>query len=182
IAQDWKDDPDTLPWLKDRVQLDDHWQVRSAAVRAIAQDWKDDPDTLPMLKDRVLQDDYGIVRSAAVEAIAQGWKDDPDTLPMLKDRVLQDDAWQVRRAAAAAIAQGWKDDPEVIQLLLQVAMQDPFKRESRFQDNPRLTALEALLRQAPTAPNIMELLRDRAEHDGDEQLRDWAQERLGSAI
>ncbi|MBF2089479.1 MAG: HEAT repeat domain-containing protein [Synechococcales cyanobacterium K32_A2020_035] len=126
-------------------------------------------------------DDNEYVRCAAVTAIAQTYKDDPDTLRLLKDRVQNDDDGYVRRVAVKAIAQGWKDNPEVIQLLLQVAMQDPFEREDSWQDNPRQAALEALLRQAPTDPNIMELLRDRAEHDGDEQLRDWAKERLSRA-
>lgn len=39
-------------------------------------------------------------------------------------------------------------------------------------------ALQALLRQAPTDPQIIELLRDRAKNDNDEQLRKWAEKKL----
>ncbi len=77
-----------------------------------------------------------------------------------------------------AIAEGWKKDPDIIQLLLQIAVQDPFNREKEQQDNPRQISLQALLSQAPTDPRVIELLRDRAENDGDETLRDWAKKKL----
>jgi HEAT repeat protein len=57
LAQGFKDDPDTLPWLKARAQSDENWAVRRAAVQALAQGFKDDPDTLPILKARAQSDD-----------------------------------------------------------------------------------------------------------------------------
>ena len=54
MACGWKDDPDTLPWLKDRAARDG-W-VRRVAVRELARGWKDDPDTLPLLEDRAAHD------------------------------------------------------------------------------------------------------------------------------
>jgi HEAT repeat protein len=178
LVEGWKENPDILPILKDLIQQAVNPNVRSTAVKAIARGWKDDPDTLPILKDRVQNDDNGDVRSAAVWVIAQGWKDDPDTLPWLKDRVQQDDNGDVRSAALRAIVKDWKDNPDVIQLLFQVAIRDPFERKAKWQDNPRKTALEKLLRQAHTDPQIIELLRDRSENDNDEQLREWAKTQL----
>ncbi|WP_143473176.1 HEAT repeat domain-containing protein, partial [Limnothrix sp. PR1529] len=46
ISEYWKDDPDTLPLLKERVCDDLHEDVRQEAVRAISQYWNDDPETL----------------------------------------------------------------------------------------------------------------------------------------
>jgi hypothetical protein len=39
-------------------------------------------------------------------------------------------------------------------------------------------ALEALLTHYPNHPKTLELLRDRAGNDPDEQLREWAKEQL----
>ncbi|NJR25066.1 MAG: NACHT domain-containing protein, partial [Richelia sp. CSU_2_1] len=82
VAITWKDDPETLPLLKQLAQYDDNSDVRCTAVQQIARGWKDDPETLPMLKERVRSDDNWPVRRAAVEEIARGWKDDPETLPI----------------------------------------------------------------------------------------------------
>ncbi|NET34922.1 MAG: NACHT domain-containing protein, partial [Cyanothece sp. SIO1E1] len=47
LAKHWKEDPDTLPMLKERAQSDDSGAVRRAAVQELARGWKEDPDTLP---------------------------------------------------------------------------------------------------------------------------------------
>jgi hypothetical protein len=46
----WKEDPDTLPWLKQRASSDEDRDVRWAAMQELAPGWKEDPDTLPILK------------------------------------------------------------------------------------------------------------------------------------
>ena len=51
LARGWKDDPHTLPWLKDRTRADADNNVRMVAVQELARGWKDDPETLPWLKD-----------------------------------------------------------------------------------------------------------------------------------
>ncbi|HEY9650829.1 MAG TPA: NACHT domain-containing protein, partial [Coleofasciculaceae cyanobacterium] len=40
VATTWKDDPDTLPLLKQRATTDDHEDVRGAAVQELARGWK----------------------------------------------------------------------------------------------------------------------------------------------
>ncbi|MGB7443406.1 MAG: NACHT domain-containing protein, partial [Coleofasciculaceae cyanobacterium] len=47
IATTWHDDPDTLPWLRQKVHSDEDGWVRTTAVREIARGWRDEPDTLP---------------------------------------------------------------------------------------------------------------------------------------
>lgn len=47
-----------------------------------------------------------------------------------------------------------------------------------WEDNPCQLALQSLFVQYPTHPKTLELLRDRAINDPDEQLREWAQEQL----
>jgi len=78
LARGWKDDPDTLPLLKNRAANDDDDDVRRLAVQELARGWKDDADTLPLLKEGATNDDDEDVRRAAVRELARGWKDDPD--------------------------------------------------------------------------------------------------------
>jgi len=178
LARGWKDDPETLPILKQLAQSEDNWLVRSSAVEELARGWKDDPETLPILKQRVQSDDDSDVRYAAVRELAQGWKDDPETLPILKQRAQSDDNWYLRYAAVQELARGWKDDPELFELLCDVAINDPFDREYDLQDNPRQTALAAMIELYPDSPQTLEILRDRAQNDTDRDLRKFAQKEL----
>ena len=57
IARGWKDDPETLPLLKQWAQSDDNSDVRRTAVQELARGWKHDPETLPLLKQRAQSDD-----------------------------------------------------------------------------------------------------------------------------
>ncbi|MBW4494896.1 MAG: HEAT repeat domain-containing protein [Oscillatoria princeps RMCB-10] len=178
LARGWKDDPDTLPMLKKRARTDDNWAVREAAVQELARGWKDDPDTLPMLKERARTDDNSAVRIAAVQELARGWKDHRDTLPMLKERARTDDNSAVRIAAVRELARGWKDEPELFELLRTCAVSDPFERQKDWQDNPRQTALAAIVKLYPNHPQTLPLLRERAENDPDEKVRKFAQKTL----
>ena len=178
VAATWKNDPETLPWLKQLAQSDDDSPVRRAAVEEIARGWKDGPETLPWLKQRAQSDDDSDVRRAAVKEIARGWKDDPETLPILKQRAQSDDNWDVRGAAVQKLARGWKNEPGIFELLCDVAIKDPFEREYDRQGNPRQTVLAAMIELYPDRPQTLELVRDRAQNDSDETLRKFAQEKL----
>jgi predicted NACHT family NTPase len=117
LARGWKDDPETLPWLKDRVARDEDQNVRRAAVQEFARGWKEDPETLPLLKDLAARDENRAVRQAAVQELARRWKDDPETLPWLKDRAAHDAHGAVREAAVHELARRWMGDPEVQKLV-----------------------------------------------------------------
>jgi hypothetical protein len=77
-----------------------------------------------------------------------------------------------------AIAKYFNQALGIFDLLCQVVTQDPYQRKKDWQNNPRQTALDGLLTNYPTHPKTLELLRDRAANDPDEQLREWAQEQL----
>ncbi|MFN6385251.1 MAG: NACHT domain-containing protein [Pseudanabaena sp.] len=178
IAKGWNDDSDTLPLLKDRALNDQNEYVRSAAVQKIAKGWNDDSDTLPWLKDRALNDQSENVRSAAVQEIAKGWNDDSDTLPLLKDRALNDQNWDVRWAAVQEIAKGWNDDPQTFDFLSDHVIHNPFDRKYDWQDNPRQTALEAILQHYSDKPQTLELLKTVSNSDPDEKLKEFAKKEL----
>ena len=178
LARGWKNDQKTLPWLKERARTDHDWEVRSAAVQELALGWKDDPKTLPWIKQLLQSDDNSAVRQVAVQEVARGWKDDPKTLLWLKERARSDDNWNVRSPAVQELARGWKDDPELFELLCDVAINDPFERQYDWQNNPRQVALSATIELYADRPQTLELVRDRAQNDSDQQLREFAQQKL----
>ncbi|MEQ9486643.1 HEAT repeat domain-containing protein [Coleofasciculus sp. F4-SAH-05] len=164
--------------LKQLIQSDVHGNVRHSAVQELARGWKKDPDTLPLLKQRVQSDDNGNVRRAAIQELAEGWKKDPDTLPLLKQLIQSDDDKFVRSAALQELARGWKDEPWLFELLYNCAINDPFQRQDNWEDNPRQIALERIIKLYPDHPKTLTLLRDRAENDTDDKVREFAQKKL----
>ncbi|MEG3988767.1 HEAT repeat domain-containing protein, partial [Microcoleus sp. S28C3] len=141
--------------------------------------WKDDPETLPILKQRAQSDDDSNVREAAVQELARGWKDDPETLPILKQRAQSDDDSNVRYAAVEELARGWNYQPGIFGLLCDVAINDPYEFDFFWSsDNPRKTALAAIIQLYPDRPETLEIVRDRAQNDRDQKLREFAQQKL----
>ncbi|MHC5598253.1 MAG: NACHT domain-containing protein [Nostoc sp.] len=174
LAEHFRDDPNTKTWLKDRATKDDDNDVRGVAVWALAEHFRDDPDTKTWLKDRATKDDND-VRGAAVRALAEHFRDDPDTKTILKDRATKDDNWAVRGAAVEALGKHFRYQADLFEIYYNCAVNDSFKRESNRQDNPRHVALEIIIKQFPQHPQTLTLLRDRAENDPDEQVREFAQ-------
>ncbi|MEG4208688.1 HEAT repeat domain-containing protein [Microcoleus sp. S13_B4] len=164
IPATWKDDPETLPILKQLAQSDDNWLVREAAVQEIARGWKDHPETLPWLKQLAQSDDDPAVRFSAIQEIARGWKDHPETLPNLKQQAQSDDNWDVRLSALKELARGWKDHPETLPNLKQRAQSD---------DNwlVRAAALQELAGGWKDEPKTLHILKQRAQSDDDSVVR-----------
>jgi len=178
LASNYKDDAETLAILKDRATADDDSGVRYAAVQALASNYKDDADTSAILKDRATADDDWDVRGAAVQALANNYKDDAATLAWLEGRATADDHLDVQYAALRELAKGFKDEPGMFELFYNCALNDPFEHEENHETNPRRIALEIIVKQHPHRPQTLPLLRDRAENDPDEQVREFAQKKL----
>jgi len=158
IAFTWKDDPETLPFLKKLAQFDEDSDVRRAAVQELARGGKNDPKTLPWLKQLAQSDDDWDVRYAAVHELAGGWKEDPETLPLLKQLAQFDDDWDVRYAAAQELARGWKDDPDTLHILKQLAQSDNNSAARR-------AAVQQLVRGWKDDPDILPILKQLAQSD-----------------
>ena len=76
------------------------------------------------------------------------------------------------------LAQGFKDDPDLFHFWCDRALKDPFNRGSDWQDNPRQTALNILLKQYPKQAKTVEVLQECAQNDSDNKIRKWAAEQL----
>jgi hypothetical protein len=189
ISTTWKDDPDTLRFLQACVYESEGLYASDLAISWMARQWRHNPDTLTWIKDHTQHGEIG--RFSAVAALANYWKDDPDTLPILKIYAQSGDEPNTS-AVIKAIVLGWKEHPDTANFLSDVVIKNSFSREvvcdSDFgiqrhifhgDINPRKIALEALLNYYPTYyPKTLELLKDRAINDPDEQLREWAQGQL----
>ena len=177
IASVWKLET-TYSWLKECASSNENWAVRITSIQEISRKWKNNIDTLKWLKDCARHSKNAHTRSTAVQELAKGWRDDPDTLQILKSCVSTDTDWRVRSAALEGLSLYWANDLNFFEIACSRILADPFNRKYYFQINPRKIALKALTTHYSTNPKTLELLRDRAANDPDEQLREWAQEQL----
>ncbi len=178
LARGFKNSPETFSWLKNRSQSDNDYDVRQAAIQELSQGFKNNLETLPILKVRAQYDNSSTVRRSAIQELAQGFKGDSEILTIVKNCAQSDNNYYVRITAIQELAKSWKDDQNLFEFWCCRILKDPFKRGYNWQDNPRQTALNVLVQQYPHHPKTLELLRDRAQNDNDEQLREWATEQL----
>jgi hypothetical protein len=171
IATTWKEDAETLLWLKACAQSNNNEDVRCAAVWELARGWKDDPQTLPWLRTQILSNDNEYVRQVALRELAHGWKDDPQTLLLLKTHALPDKHPAVRCAAMQGLARGWKDDPQTLLLLKTCVLSD----ENKY---VRWVAMQELAHGWKDEPDTLPTIKTRALSDDDGDVRGGAVEEL----
>ena len=187
LAENWKNDPDTFPLLMEMAKSDENGNVGNAAIQKLLKGWKDDPNFLSVLKTLAQSAKHCHVRETAMREWAQGWSSDSGILPLLKTVAQSNDHWHVRAAALEELARGWKDEAGIFEFICDRAVNDPYplkdetnplKDEINKTPNPRKTALEIIIKQYPNHPQALPLLRDRAENDPDEKVREFAQNKL----
>ncbi len=113
VADVWKDDPDTLPWIKEYILSHPNEVVRISMVVVLFRGWEEDQDNLIILKECAQFDEHWAVRLALLTSLARFCKNEPDTLAILKKHAQSDEADQVRKNLVEELARGWKDDPEI---------------------------------------------------------------------
>ncbi|BCL35243.1 HEAT repeat domain-containing protein [Nostoc sp. MS1] len=179
LAQAYKDDTTTQTILQQRATTDNHEDVRRTAVQQLAQAYKDDPTTKTILQQLATADNHEDVRGTAVAQLAQAYKNDPTTKTILQQRATADNHWDVRGTAVNELAKAYKSQPELFETYYNCAAKDNFKgSHNDFKPNPRRVALEIIVKQYPQHPQTLPLLRDRAENDPDEKVREYAQKKL----
>ncbi|QMS90286.1 HEAT repeat domain-containing protein [Nostoc edaphicum CCNP1411] len=192
LARGWKDDPDTLPMLKSLAQSSEDRNIQTMAVRELARGWKDDPDILPMLKSLVQSSNDWVVQNTVVEELVQGWKNELNilsfVLSFLKESAQLDNFGYLKHNVMEELIKSWQTSPEIYDFLYECAVDDFFNpifwdfstdsTSNRNQVPSRQIALKAIIEQFPQHPQTLPLLRDRAENDPDEQVREFAQKKL----
>jgi GTPase SAR1 family protein len=169
--------PESLAWLKDQ-SIKDHHRIPWACVWAIDTYFSRDSDTFMWLRELIEHEESIHAREVASWVLAHSYNENPKTFSLLEKRVYQDTDSFVRRAATAAIVTYCFQHSETYSLLCSTVINDPFQRQTGHELNPRQAALKGLLEHYKDYSKTLELLRDRALNDPDEQLRQWAQEQL----
>jgi predicted NACHT family NTPase len=172
VGSIWKDNPDTLHWLKDLATVEKSGNVRRSAIQALAKNFKDDPDTRPIFQDRATTDKSENVQRAAIVALARNFPNDPDTQTFFLDCTTADNS-DVRCAAIRALARNFPDDANTCTILKAHVCADKFA-------NVRLAAIQALTRNFPNDPDTHTILQDRAIGDYNSDVRRTAIETLAS--
>jgi len=189
ISTVWKDDPRTLSWLKDHVHSKASEDIIAVALQELVKVSKDKLETLHTLKTLVLNHESSdsLVPCVAVHEIAESWKDDIDTLSIFKTSAsydckesLDNNSYYLRVTSLHLLGLFWKDAPGIFDFLWERTLHDPFVNQhpERVRQNPRKTALDIIVENYPTNPKILELMRDRAQNDPDEKVREFATQKL----
>ncbi|WP_104910038.1 HEAT repeat domain-containing protein [Nostoc sp. 'Lobaria pulmonaria (5183) cyanobiont'] len=207
IAAIWKDNNNTLHWLKDRATADNDGNVRITAIQALANNFSDDPDIRSFLKDRGTTDNDGNVRITAIQTLASNFPDDPDIRSFLQDRTTADNQWNVQLVAIQTLTSNFPDNPDTLSFLKDLATADNHVNvqgeaiqvlASNFKDDPdirsflqdratadnewfvRYVAIQALASNFKDDPDIRSFLQDRATADNEGNMRGSTIEALAS--
>jgi len=114
IARNWREVPDTLPYLKTLIDTHDNSESRQVATVVIGENFKDIPETLLYLRTLIMTHDDPEVRRVAVLMLGENFKDDPETLLYLKALVDTHEKPEVRRAAVSTIGVNFYDAPDTL--------------------------------------------------------------------
>ncbi|HLP89798.1 MAG TPA: HEAT repeat domain-containing protein [Nostocaceae cyanobacterium] len=119
----WKEDANTLIWLKQCAELADDYHVKSKAIQELVSNFKNDPNTLQFLKQYATLNDGNSPVSMAIELLAEHYKDDPNTLIFIKQCATSNDEY-IQSAALTVLAEYFKDDPDTLSILKKSAVSD----------------------------------------------------------
>jgi len=168
--------PEALSWLKENMRSHQNKGVRKAISIEITSGNRDDPEIYSILKS-FLNDETDFIRQTGVWEMARNFSDSTEVHAFLM-RALSDKSSYVRWMAIDGVVEHCSDYFETYELLCSLVSNDPFVRIEDRETNPRKHSLSCLLEYYSEEANTLQLLRDRAINDPDEQLREWAQEQL----
>jgi hypothetical protein len=123
VAEVWKDNKETLPWLKKCAQSNQNEDVRYKAMTMLVKGWEEDLGTKTIIKERAQSDEGINVRVLAV-ALLSLWVDDPKILKTLEDIAQSDEQELVRWLAVSLLAEFLKDKSDILPILKERAQSD----------------------------------------------------------
>ncbi|MBE9106738.1 hypothetical protein IQ229_17925 [Nostoc cf. edaphicum LEGE 07299] len=84
----------------------------------------------------------------------------------------------MRNVAIQVLAKHFKYQPDLFDTYYHCAINDCVELKENLETNPRRIAVEIIIKQYPQHSQTLPLLRDRAENDPDEEVREYAQNQL----
>ena len=174
------DDPEIFEFIKISINHNDD-SVRAAILKTLAENWSDLKETFTLLKKQASEDQSLLVRRVALQELSRRkqWIEKTEILHLFKDRAINDADSYTRILAIEGMVENSRKDKNLFGFLIKYVLHDDSESGFlKYFENPRQVALKALLNHYSTDRRIFELLHDRAINDPDEQLREWAQEKL----
>ncbi|KUO20948.1 HEAT repeat domain-containing protein [Streptomyces dysideae] len=156
----------------DRLRNDPALPVRMEALRATRY-CRDDARVWAAVRERASEDDAASIRALALARLVMGRGDDAATRQLIQDRATSDSEPRVRVNALRWWAVCETDD-SAPDLLRDLAVADP-------DPEPRIAALQSLAFGWPAHPETLPLLRERAEADEEEDVREAFAKALAAA-
>ncbi|MFI6852425.1 HEAT repeat domain-containing protein [Streptomyces sp. NPDC050416] len=167
------DDAGTWELALDRLANDPEPRVRTETLRGLRHYEGDEAAKWAAIRARVHDDDSAPVRKLALALLATGRGDDAATRQVLRDRAVADADPGIRDDALRWYAV-CETDATAAEFLRHRAVADP-------DPEPRIAALQSLAFGWPAHPETLPLLRERAESDEEEDVRDASARALAAA-
>ncbi|MFA4849976.1 MAG: HEAT repeat domain-containing protein [Methanoregula sp.] len=121
LAENWKDDPGTLSFLKNIASSLDDIKGRNYAILTIASHWKADPESLILINKLITGDNETDVRQSALRILTENWKKDPNTLLTLIKIAENDPDTNIRKEALRLLYTNWKVNCDITSLIMNIA-------------------------------------------------------------
>jgi HEAT repeats len=141
LAEEWKNDLDTLPILNHVVLYDEDIITRLCVISIIRQFYENDSDFLSIFKNCARNDNDSFVRHIALEALAKRRKYRTNIFDFLYCIVLDDPfqrqnpaeyEYNPRLTALRAVIKNYRDRSEVLDLLLDRSKNDPDEQVRKY--------------------------------------------------
>ncbi|NJN57335.1 MAG: NACHT domain-containing protein [Leptolyngbyaceae cyanobacterium SL_5_9] len=180
LARNWKNDPETLKTIQKFASSKEYRYLQAMALKELVKGWKDDPNTLSLLKNLIQLNGINYMW-LAVQEISREWKNNSEILSFLRSCTALTLS-PTKDALMQELLGSWQKSDDVYNFLYECAFDNSFTIPLRFKSKriPRFTELEAIVTRYPTYPKTIEILRDRATNDPDEQVREFAEKRLAN--
>ncbi len=123
VADVWKDNKETLPWLKELAQSHQNKDVRSNAVKLLHFGWKDDPDIQMICRELAQSDVSWKVRLYALAGLSLQ-EHTAATLKILKESSQSDESWFVRLYVVGILSEFVNGDPDLLAIVKERAQYD----------------------------------------------------------
>jgi energy-coupling factor transporter ATP-binding protein EcfA2 len=170
LATIWKDNHETLPYLKKCLNTGS-LVIQRAAIQSISQIWRDDPDTLNFLSYHAKNHSDSSIRSMSSIILIENFQDGIDNVDILNHHQYDDDL-NIRLTVCEDSTQTQKNRLKIAEFLYDLA------QDNSSEVNHRQAALKAIVENYSDQPEVIDLLVDRSQNDPDEQVRKFAKEQL----
>jgi hypothetical protein len=187
ISKVWGRQESVLTWLKEQARSNFNDDViRSYILNEIAIRQESSPDLFAFYHDIALKDPsrkkIAPISNTSVFAaiiLAKKFPSHIDTSRIIINCINENINESAKGNLLRQLNQVWQDKAALLDYLHHYVVSHTLHSDIiKSSTNSRLEALHILVYSYPTHPKTLELLRDRAANDPDEQLRQWAQEQL----